>query len=161
MRPASDERVAAEHFFYSACRRLVQMQELHVMAWINFMNRDNVGCVIIKRGEPFLFFFLGPILLCRRNVVIRLGGALLERTWRIHGGEGSSAQILRGFFYFCADLGWNADQTTVHNVLPELVQAFGNVRDQFVRSRMLALYLLENLNGRLVRVDLFRCLCEC
>src|SRR5262249_6151829 len=62
----------------------------------------------------------------------------------------------RRFFYFRADLRWNAHQPTAHNVFAQLVQVFGNIRDQFVRSRMLALYLLEDLDRRLVRVDLVR-----
>src|SRR6266508_5074649 len=47
------------------------------------------------------------------------------------------------------------------NIFAKFVQVFGNVRNQFVRSRMLALDLLENLYSRFVRVDLFRRLGEC
>jgi hypothetical protein len=50
------------------------------MSGIHLMNRDNVGGVIIKCGEPFLLFLLRPILFRRCDVVISLGGALLERT---------------------------------------------------------------------------------
>src|SRR4029450_1046349 len=113
-----------------------------------------------ERGEPFLLFLLRPTLFRRCDVVISLGGAFLERTWSIHRGEGGGAQILRGLFYFRANLRRNSDQPTAHNVFAKLVQIFGNVRDQFVRSRMLALDLLENLYRRFVRVDLFRRLGE-
>ena len=85
------------------------MKVLHVMSGIDLMNRHNVGGVIIERGEPFLLLLLRPILLGRCHVVIRLGGALLERTWSIHRGEGGGAQILRGLFYFRANLRRNSD----------------------------------------------------
>ena len=64
MRPAFDEGVATEDLFYFAGRRRIQMKELHVMSRIDLMNRDNIGGVIIKRGEPFLLFFLAanPLL---------------------------------------------------------------------------------------------------
>src|SRR5215472_5805914 len=101
------------------------MQELHVMSGINFMNRDNVGGVIIERGEPFLLFVLRPIFFGRCDVVIRIGGAFLEWTWSIHRGEGSGAQILRGFFYFGANFRWNTDQSTGDNVFAKLIQVFG------------------------------------
>ena len=40
------------------------------------MNRDDIRGVIVKCGEPFLFFFLWPIFFCRSDVIISLGGAL-------------------------------------------------------------------------------------
>ena len=42
------------------------------------------------------------------------------------------------------------------DVLPNFVQIFGDVRNQFVRRRMFALDLLEDFNRRLVWIDLFR-----
>src|SRR5678816_1308485 len=99
MRPAFDKSVATEDFFYLGGGRGIQMKELHVMPGIDLMNRGNIGGVIIKCGEPFLLFFFWPILFRRCDVVISLGGALLERTWSIHRGKGGGAQILRGLFY--------------------------------------------------------------
>src|SRR5215470_9153381 len=131
------------------------------MSGIDLMNRDNVGGVIVKCGEPFLLFLVRPLLFRRCDVVISLGGALLEWTWSVHRGKRGGAQILRGLFYFRANLRRNSDQTTAHNVFAKLVQVFGNVWDQFVRGWMLALDLLENLKRRFVRVDLFRGLGEC
>ena len=42
------------------------------------------------------------------------------------------------------------------DVLPNFVEIFGYVRNEFVRRRMFALDLLENFNRRLVWIDLFR-----
>src|SRR6476646_6137336 len=107
MRPAFDEGVATKDLFYFAGRRGIQMKELHVMSGIHFMNRYDVGSVIIKCGEPFLLFLLRPILFCRCDVVVSLSGTLLERTGSVHRGKGRGAQILRGLFYFRANLGGN------------------------------------------------------
>src|SRR4029450_4783320 len=104
MRPAFDEGVATEDFFYFAGRRRSQMKLLHVMSGVNLMNRSNIGGVIIERGEPFLLLLLRPLVLGRCDVVISLGGALLERTRSIHRGERGGAQILRGLFYFRPNL---------------------------------------------------------
>ena len=63
MRPSFDKGVAAEDFFQLARRRCVQVQELYIMTWVSFVNRDNVGGVKIKGREPFLFLFRRPVVL--------------------------------------------------------------------------------------------------
>src|SRR5439155_14559416 len=85
-----------------------------------------------------------------------LSGALLERTRSVHGREGCGAQILRRFFYFRTNLRWEPYQAMAHNIFSKLVQVFGNIWDEFVRTRMFTLDLLENFDRRLVRIDLFR-----
>src|SRR5262249_57908285 len=132
MRPALNEGVTAEDFFHLAGWRRVQMKELHVMSRIDLMHRDNIGGVMIKRGEPFLFFLRRPIFFGRCDVVISLGGALLEWTWSIHRCKRGGAQVLRGLFYFRANLRRNSNQLMAHNVLTKVVQVLGNIRDQFV-----------------------------
>src|SRR4029453_8581483 len=109
------------------------------MAGIDFVDRSNIGSVIIKCGEPLLLFFLRPILFRRSDIVIGLRGTLLEWARGVHRGKGGGAQILRSLFYLRSNRRRNSDQLTVRNVFAKLVQVFGNVRDQFVRSRMLAL----------------------
>ena len=116
------------------------------MTGISFMNRNDVGGVIVEGGEPFLFLFLRPLVLRRRDVVIGLGSPLLEWTRRIHRCKGRGAQILRRLFDLCANLRGDADQMTVQNVLADFVQVFANIRDEFVRRRMFALDLLEYFN---------------
>src|SRR5204863_6831968 len=83
MRPSFDERVAAKDFFNLVCRRCVQAQELNIMTRISFVNRDDIGGVIIEGGEPFFFLFFRPVVLRGRDVVIRLVGAFLEGTGRV------------------------------------------------------------------------------
>src|ERR1051325_3919272 len=131
------------------------MKKLHIMSGIHLMNRDNIGGVVIERGEPFLLFFRWPIIFRRSEVVISFGGAFLEWTGSIHRGTGSGTQVLRRFLYFRASLGRNFNQLTIEYVLANLVQVFGDVRDQFVRGGMLTLDRLKNLNGRVVCGDLF------
>ncbi len=43
-----------------------------------------------------------------------------------------------------------------HNVLPNFVEVFGDIWNEFIRGRMFALDLLEDFNRRLVWIDLFR-----
>src|SRR6266496_3979907 len=128
------------------------------MAGISFMNRNDVGSVVVEGGEPFLFLFLRPIVLRRRDVVIGLGSPLLEWTRRIHRCKGRGAQILRRLFDLCANLRGDADQMTVQNVLADLVQVFGDIGKEFVRRRMFALVLFENVEWPLVRVLFLRTL---
>ena len=78
------------------------------MTGVSFVNRNDVGGVIIEGGEPFLLLFLRPIVLRRRDVVIRFIGAFLEWTWRVHRRERGGAQVLRGLFHLRSNLRWDA-----------------------------------------------------
>ena len=49
------------------------MQELHVVAWISFVNGNDVRREIVERREPFVLLLLRPVVLDRRHVIIRLG----------------------------------------------------------------------------------------
>ena len=156
MRPAFDERVAAENFLDLGRGRRVQVQELHVMTGVGFVDRRNVRGVIIEGGQPFLLLFLWPIILSGCDIVIGLGRALLERTGRVHRCKRRGTQVLRSLFDLRANLRGDADQMMAQDVLPNFVEIFGYVRNEFVRRRMFALDLLENFNRRLVWIDLFR-----
>ena len=85
------------------------------------MNRGNVCGVIIKRGEPFFFLFLRPVVLRGSDVIIGFGGTLLERSRRVHRCEGRSAQILRGLFHFGSNVRGDADQMVAQDILANLV----------------------------------------
>src|SRR5207244_1480417 len=156
MCPAFDECVTTENLFHFARWRRVQVQELYIMAGIGFMNRNDVGGVIVEGGEPFLFLFLWPIVLGGCDVIVGLGRALLERTRRVHRGKRRGPQILRSLFNFRANVRGDTDQMMAQNVLPNFVQIFGYVRDEILRCGVFALDLLENFNRRLVWIDLFR-----
>ena len=160
MRPAFDERVAAENFLDLGRGRRVQVQELHVMTGVGFVDRRNVRGVIIEGGEPFLLLFFRPIVLGGCDVIVSLGRTLLERTGRVHRRKRRGTQILRGLFDLRANLRGDTDQVMTRDVFPSFVQIFGYVRNEFVRHRMFALDLLENFNRRLVWIDLFRGFCE-
>src|SRR5438034_4668299 len=97
------------------------------MAGISFMNRNDVGGVIVESSEPFLLLFLRPIVLRRRDVVIGLGRALLEWTGGIHRCKGRGAQILRSLFDLCANFRGDVDQITVQYVLANFVLFFGEI----------------------------------
>src|SRR4029077_11232601 len=112
MRPSLDERVAAKDFFNLARRRCVQAQELHIMTRVSFMDRDDVGRVIIEGGEPFFFLFFWPVFLRGRDVVIGLVGAFLEWTGRVHRSKRGGPEILRCLLHLRSDFRWDADQTT-------------------------------------------------
>src|SRR5438445_393749 len=149
MSPAFDKRVAAENFFDLARGRRVQVQELHVVTGVGFVDRRNVRRVIIESGEPFLLLFVRPIVLRGSDVVIRFSGALFERTRRVHRCKRRGAQILRSLFSFRANIRGDTDQMMAQNVLPDFVQIFGYVRDEILRCRMFPLDLLEAFNRRL------------
>ena len=61
MRPAFDEGIAAENLLDLGRGRSVQMQELHVMPGISLVNRDDIGGVIVERGQPFVLLLLRPV----------------------------------------------------------------------------------------------------
>ena len=126
------------------------------MAGIRFVDRRNVRGVIIEGGEPFLFLFLWPIVFRRSDVIIRLVGSFLEWARCVHRGKRGGPQILRRLFDLCADVRWDADQVTVQNVLPNIVQISGDIGNELVRRRVFALDLLEDFDRGLVGVDLFR-----
>ena len=73
------------------------------MTRINFVDRNNIGGVIIKGGQPFLLLFFGPVALRWCDIIISFSRALFEWAWRVHRGKGRGAAILRRFF----DLGSN------------------------------------------------------
>src|SRR5438876_11617084 len=65
------------------------------MPVINFMNRNDVGGVIIESGQPFVFLFLWPVALRWRDIIIGFGRSFFERARRVHGGERRGATVLR------------------------------------------------------------------
>src|SRR6266571_4014331 len=93
VRPAFNKSVAPENFFDLARRRGVQTKELSIMAGVNFVNRDEVGGVIVKRGQPLFFLFVRPVGFGRGDVVVGLRCAFLEWSGRVHRCEGGGATI--------------------------------------------------------------------
>ena len=125
------------------------------------MKRDNIRGVIVESGEPFLLLFLRPVVLGGRDVIIRLGRALLERTGCVHRCKRGGAQILRGLFHLGANVRWNADQMTARNVFPNFVQVFGYIGDEILRRGMLTLNLFKDFNRRSIWIDFFRGIGKC
>ena len=83
------------------------------MTRVRFMNRDDIRGIIIEGRKPFLFLLLRPVVLRGCDVVIRLVGAFLEWTGRVHRSKGGGAEILRGLFDLCSDVRRDADQMAV------------------------------------------------
>src|SRR5437899_6591596 len=127
MRPAFDESIAAENFLDPARWRRVQVQELHIMAGVGFVDRRNVRGVIVEGGEPLLFLFLRPMMFRRSDVIIRLVGSFLEWARCVHRGKRGGVQILRRLFDLRAYVRWDADPLTVEDVLPTFGQVLANL----------------------------------
>ena len=119
------------------------------------MNRDDVGRVIVERGEPFLFLPRRPVLFDRCDVIVRLGRFRLKRPGRVHRGKAGRAQILRRFFDSGPDLGRDRDNPAVNDKPADRLQILLRVRNQTLLARMVLLYFLENFDGLPARVDFF------
>src|ERR1043166_9849165 len=113
------------------------------MGGVGFKDRRNVGRVIIEGGEPFLFLFLGPLILGRCDVIIGLGRALLERAGRVHRCKRRGAQILWGLFDLRPNRRRAADQMMAHDILPNFIQTLGYIRNEFVWGGILVLVFFD------------------
>ena len=152
MRPTFDKSVAAEDFLDFARRRRVQAQELHVVPGISFVNRDDIGGVIIKGGEPFLLLFLR---LCWCHVIVGFGRAFFEGARCVHRSKRGGATVLRCLLDLGADFRGNRHEVMTGNVFSNLLQVFRDVAKEVLRCGMFALDLLENFSRRFAWIDLF------
>src|SRR4030095_9608316 len=113
--------------------------KLNVMTRVSFVNRGDVGSIIIEGGEPFLFLLFRPVVLGRRDVVVGLVGAFLEWTGCVHRSKGGGTEILRRLLHLCTNVRGDIDQMLVQNVFTNLVQVFGYIWDEILRRGMFAL----------------------
>src|SRR5690349_7983211 len=119
MGPTLDKSVSAKHLFQLCCGRSFEPKELDIVAWISLVNRDDVGCIVIEGGQPFLLLFGWPIGLDRRDIIIGFGPFGLEWSGRIHGSKTGRAQKLRSLRHFGPHWRWQRDDFVVDQKLPD------------------------------------------
>ena len=117
------------------------------------MNRDDIGGVIVERGQPLFLLRRWPFGLRWRHIIISFGGALLECARRVHRCERGRAAVLRRFFDARPHFGRNRDQFAGNDKLPDRLEIFIDVSKQTLRRWVLVLHLFENLLRRFVRID--------
>src|SRR6266446_4772400 len=130
------------------------------MPGINFMNRNDVGGVIIERGQPFLFLFFWPVALRWRDIIIGFGRFFFERARRVHGGERGGATVLRRLGHARSHFRRDRHQMMSGDEFSDFLEVFPDVRKQVLRGWMLALNLFEDFSGQFAWVDFFRGLRE-
>jgi hypothetical protein len=62
---------------------------------------------------------------------------------------------LRRFFDLRANIGWNGDQISLRDKTANLIQVARHVSDELVRLRMVFLDFFEDLDRRMIWIDLF------
>src|SRR5207302_9738448 len=114
------------------------------------------GVLLVESGQPFLFLFLWPVVLCRRDIIIGFGRSLFEWTRRVHGGERRGATVLRRLGHARSHFRRDRHKMVSCDEISNLFEVFPDIRKQVLRGWMLALNLFEHFSGRFARIDFFR-----
>src|ERR1700730_13937970 len=126
------------------------------MPGINFMSGNDVGGVIIERGQPFLFLFLWPVALRWRDIIIGFGRSFFERARRVHGGERRGATVLRRLGHARSHFRRDRHKMVSCDEFSDFLEVFPDIGKQVLRGWMLALNLFEDFSGRFARINLSR-----